>query len=164
MRPAAAALLLASLCACSKAPEPRCRRVEKGCSVKLSYTLMADGKRDDVVPPSEPAEARVGSGELVPGLERGLLGLRPGESRSIAVAAEDGFGRADPALVQTFPAERFAALGPLKPGMTVQGLRGDAPAAGRVVSAEGGRVTLDFNHRLAGRALVYYVRVEGVGP
>jgi FKBP-type peptidyl-prolyl cis-trans isomerase 2 len=160
---AAACAALAALCACAKEPQ-RCARVENGCAVRLSYTLMVDGKRDDLASPAEPAEARVGSGELVAGLERGLLGLRPGDSSTITVSPEDGFGRPDPARIQAFPKERFAGLGEVKPGMTVQGVSGGRAAAGRVVSASAGSVTLDFNHRLAGKTLVYYVRVEGVGP
>lgn len=158
MRGAAVVAVLALLCACGK---PRCAAVEDGCRVRLSWTVSADGR------PAGGAEDQTyveGSGQAVLGLERGLLGMKAGERKTIAVAPAEGFGERDPKAVRSFPRSAFASLGRLQPGMSVDGILDGKAAAGRVVTVGSASVTLDFNPPLAGKTLVYDVQVQDVGP
>ncbi|MBI3288432.1 MAG: peptidylprolyl isomerase, partial [Elusimicrobia bacterium] len=63
------------------------------------------------------------------------------------------------------PASAFKDLkAPLKPGMTVEGFENGQVVSSRVLSVEAGRVTLDFNHPLAGKTLDFSLKVLSVDP
>lgn len=155
-------LILALLpAACSRLPA-----VRPGSRIAFDYVLRDGDRIVDSTRGREPAQAVVGSGDLLPGLEAGLLGLSPGESRTVTLPPERAYGAVDPAAVQSAPLSRFGALAKgLKPGMTVSGLRGGKAVSARVVRVAGAAVLLDFNHPLAGKTLTYDVTVRSVlGP
>jgi len=99
----------------------------------------------------------VGAGHVIPGLDKGLEGAEVGEERRIEIQPEDGFGRRDPSKVKLLPLREFKKQGinPV-PGMRIE--LGDE--IGRVQSVSGGRVRVDLNHGLAGKVLVYDVKIE----
>ena len=90
----------------------------------------------------------VGSGHILPALDD-----------SIAVSAEDGFGKRDPNLLQMVPMREFKKQG-IKPqvGMAIT----SEGHTGIIRTVSGGRVTVDFNHELAGKNLEYQVKVEEI--
>lgn len=157
MRRLLAGAALLALGACSRKPD--CLFASDGCRVVFAYRASADGKTVDSAPKEAPADARLGSAGLVPGLEEGLRGAIPGERRTFAVPPEKAFGLHDPAGVQELPKALFASVGRLSKGMTVQGMSGGRPASGLVVAVGSATVRLDFNHPLAGKTLVYDVEV-----
>jgi FKBP-type peptidyl-prolyl cis-trans isomerase 2 len=80
-----------------------------------------------------------------------------GEERNVELPPEKAYGQRRPELVKLMPLKIFrdSEVAPY-PGMTVV-LEGGIP--GRVQSVSGGRVRVDFNHELAGRTLVYDIRL-----
>lgn len=143
-------LALALLAAACGGREPR---VAPGALVKLRYSVVADGKAYHETP--GPIAVRIGSGDLLPGVEARLMGRRAGESLSFSLSPEEGFGARDPAKVQLIPLARFGAQGAdLRVGDKVGGaLAGGAAAEGFVVSVDSAAVALDFNPPLAGKTL-----------
>jgi FKBP-type peptidyl-prolyl cis-trans isomerase 2 len=135
--------------------------VRAGSRVRFDYALTVDGKPFESS--SAPLDIVEGSGEVVPGLEEALMGMRPGESKRAIVPPEKGYGPIDPAKMKSMPASAFKdANGIPKPGMTVEGFENGAVASARVVSVAGGRVAMDFNPPLAGKTLDFEIRVLGV--
>ncbi|MEM1820248.1 MAG: FKBP-type peptidyl-prolyl cis-trans isomerase [Thermofilaceae archaeon] len=101
----------------------------------------------------------LGSGELPSGLEELLVDVGEGEEREIELPPEKAFGRRDPEKVRVIPAREFSARGIIpRAGMEVE-VRGER---GTVISVGSGRVIVDFNHPLAGRELVFKVKVVKV--
>lgn len=147
-----ALLLVLLLAACSPAP----KEVRQGSRVRLHYALGQTGTR-----PGPPVTAVIGQGQLPPGLEAALLGLKAGARKRVTLKPEAAYGLWDPAKVSTAPASAFAGLGALEPGMTVRGTLGGAAAEARVMST-GAVVALDFNHPLAGRELTFEVELVAV--
>ncbi len=68
-------------------------RVKEGDTIVIQYIgRLEDGTVFDSTEGKNPLEFTVGEGEVVPGLEKGVIGMAPGESKSIVIPAEDGYG------------------------------------------------------------------------
>ena len=143
-------------------PTPLAREelILPGSVVRLRFAVEVDGRRVDSTLGEEPLEVRQGSGELVRGLDDFLVGLRPGDHGTVVVPPMLGYGARDEGALEELPLANLGALArELAPGDSVHGLRGGEPATGRVLTVGDGRVTLDFNHPLAGKTLTFQVEV-----
>ncbi len=101
-----------------------------------------------------PAAAILSKGMLIKGLEKNLEGKEVGREYDFEIPVEDAFGQRNPQLVQLTNLSKFKEFRPVA-GMQVNV---DGILA-TVRSVSGGRVTLDFNHPLAGKALLYHVKI-----
>ena len=103
-----------------------------------------------------PMWARIGVGEIIPGLDEALIGMEPGEKKTVTVPPEKAYGMPNPELVIKIPAEEFTKVG-LEPqeGLYVMTDSGIA----KITAVEGETVSLDFNHPLAGKTLIFEVEV-----
>ncbi len=101
----------------------------------------------------------VGGGHILPALDDSIEGMEEGEEKTIEVNAEHGFGKRDPNLLQMVPMREFKKQG-IKPqvGMAIT----SEGHTGIIRTVSGGRVTVDFNHELAGKNLEYQVKVEDI--
>lgn len=99
----------------------------------------------------------VGKGQLIPGVDEALIGMKENEEKSIEVPPEKGFGKRDPKLVKLIPITELRKRG-IKPKV---GMRVTIDnAVGRIVNITGGRVRIDFNHPLAGKHLKLDLKVK----
>jgi FKBP-type peptidyl-prolyl cis-trans isomerase 2 len=98
----------------------------------------------------------VGGSQVLKGLDEALADLKVGDEKKIEIPPEKGYGERNPSLLRIVPLKVFKKekINPI-PGMPVE-LDG-RPA--RVQTVAGGRVRVDFNHDLAGKTLVYDVKV-----
>lgn len=103
-----------------------------------------------------PVPVIVGSNLIIKGVEKALKEMKVGEKKKINVAEEDGFGKRSEKLIKLIPITEFKKqnMEPY-PGMIVNMNN----LAGRVLSVSGGRVTVDFNHPLAGKELEYDLEI-----
>ncbi len=117
---------------------------------------LEDGTVFDSTEGKNPLEFTVGEGEVVPGLELGVVGMSPGEKRTIVVPMEQGYG---PHLK-----ERVCALDRKKipdgfspeVGHQIQMYRADGlPVMGTVIAVSEDTFTMDYNHPLAGKTLIF---------
>ena len=139
--------------------------VEKNMVVSFHYTLF-DKDSGEVIESSfqweEPVTFLVGAGEIIPGLESRMIGMKVGERRRIEVPAEEAYGERDPNLVQKIPREYFSNV-PLKEGITLQAHTPDGRTVTMVVvSFNDEEVEVDLNHPLAGKDLLFEVEVVGI--
>ena len=101
----------------------------------------------------------VGGNHLLPAIEEAIIGLNEGDKKTIEVDSENAFGARDPSLIQLVPMREFKKQGMTPfPGMKIQ----SEGATGKILTVNGGRVRVDFNHELAGRDLVYDVEVTEI--
>ena len=84
------------------------------------------------------------------GYEDDLIGKEIGYSGRVEIAPENAFGLHDPKNVEMVPLNRFKEEKPV-PGMRV----GMENRTGTVTRVIGRKVSVDFNHPLAGRTMVY---------
>lgn len=104
-----------------------------------------------------PVAVCIGAGHLLPGLDSALEGKEPNTSLTVAISPEAGFGKKEPKLLKLIATSKFK-----KQGITpIAGLRIDIDGLTGVVRAvTGGRTIVDFNHPLAGRELLYEVKLH----
>ena len=137
--------------------------MKPGDFAKVEYTgRLEDGNVFDSTDPKlmegakGPAVVVLGAGHLIPGLDRELLTMKPGEEREVEVKPEDGFGKRDSKKIRFFSSSSFRKeeVTPV-PGSTV--LIDNKLAT--ILSVSAGRVVVDFNHPLAGRRLFYKIKL-----
>lgn len=106
-----------------------------------------------------PLGANVGVGELIPGMDEALIGMEVGEKKTITIPPEKGYGMPRDDLIIDVPKSEFekAGIEPIEGAyiMTDSGIA-------KITTIEGENVTLDFNHPLAGKTLIFEVEIVDV--
>jgi FKBP-type peptidyl-prolyl cis-trans isomerase 2 len=103
-------------------------------------------------------EVRIGTGEIIPGLESGLMGMKVGETRTFTVSPEDAFGEHDENLCRWMEKELFAEPEGIKVGRMCQvPVTSRSSAMGTVVEVGEEAVLIDLNHPLVGKVLTFEV-------
>jgi FKBP-type peptidyl-prolyl cis-trans isomerase SlyD len=139
--------------------------IKEGSRVGLEYTLTDDaGKVLDSNKGQEPFTYTQGARQIVPGLESALSGLRAGDVKQVTVKPEEGYGKVDPKAVMEVGRERVPADVKVGSELTGRGANGETRAV-RVKELKDKSVVLDLNHPLAGKTLLFDVRILSVdGP
>ncbi|GAB4454564.1 MAG: peptidylprolyl isomerase [Anaerolineales bacterium] len=137
--------------------------VQNGVVVSMEYTLHVDGELLDSSAGHGPLEFLAGYGNIIPGLENGMMGMKVGDSRDVVVAPADGYGEYDDEAYLDVPRGQFPKDMPVEEGLelTVRDDSGQGRYA-RIESIEGDLVRLNFNHPLAGDELHFKVKVVGL--
>lgn len=128
--------------------------------VSMEYTLTVDGEVLDSSEGIGPLEFLAGYENIVPGLEREMLGMKVGESKDVVVSPADGYGEFDDEAFSDVPRSDFPDDAPLEEGLelVVTDEDGNQQMA-YVDSFDDETVSLDFNHPLAGEELHFNVKV-----
>ena len=129
--------------------------VADGMKVTIEYTLMlSDDKVVDSTAGQEPISYVHGQREIVPGLEKALTGMKPGETKHIAVPAQEAYGPYDHKKRITVPKDKVPAGA--KAGTRLRSKDGQEAT---VLEVKGDSVVVDTNHPLAGKNLVFDVKI-----
>jgi len=125
--------------------------VKKDKVVEMHYTLKNDvGDVIDSSKGQEPMPFIQGRGNIVPGLESALEGMKIGESCDISVKPEDGYGVHHPEAIQEIPMSALQGIDNLEVGMQLQSQDEQGnPFVVHVKSINEDSVTIDANHPLA---------------
>jgi FKBP-type peptidyl-prolyl cis-trans isomerase SlyD len=132
--------------------------------VSIHYTLTnAEGDMLDSSEGSDPLSYLHGAGNIIPGLEKALVGKTTGASLQVSVAPEDGYGEVHSELMEEVPASAFQGVEKVEPGMSFEAQDAQGNVRRVVVKSVGdGVVVIDGNHPLAGMHLNFDVEVVGV--
>ena len=134
-------------------------------SVSMEYTLTSEGKVVDSTDGKEPFHYIHGQRQIIPGLERQLVGLHVGESKDVTVKPEEGYGAVDPAAVVEIKKEQLPKDVTPSVGMVLQGVNPDGQHfRARISEVKDQSVLLDLNHPLAGKTLVFKVKITDIAP
>ena len=127
-----------------------------GDTVLLHYTgTLADGSEFDSSRGRDPLQFTLGAGQVIPGFDEAVSGMRVGERKTVTIPAAQAYGARQPDLVLAVPRSQVPAHIALEVGQELQ-LTQDGAAfqvTVREVTAE--QVVLDANHPLAGEALTF---------
>ncbi len=145
--------------------------IQQGSQVSLHFSLaLANGELIDSNFDSRPASFRLGDGSMLPGFEESLFGLTAGSEQETLVPAAKAFGAINPKNVQSFPVEKFQHLLeddliPTEPGSVVS-FRDPAgfDLPGVIQSINEQTIRVDFNHPLAGKDILFRVKILSVLP
>ena len=131
--------------------------------VALAYELTLDsGEVVDSSTAENPLTFVFGVGQIIPGLERELEGLKEGDKKKVKVAPEDGYGRRDDGLIQKIPRASFPSEVPLEKGLVMTADTPHGSTNFTIVSFTDDEVEVDFNHPLAGKSLNFDITVVTV--
>ncbi len=135
--------------------------IENGKKVSFHYTLKVDGKIVDTNLEREPLMYVQGKNQIIPGLEKKLLGLKAGDKKEVLVAAEDAYGPIDPKAFVEVPVSQLPEGA--EPGMmlSVTGAQGQKMQA-TIKEIKGETATIDFNHPLAGKTLLFNIEIVSI--
>ncbi len=134
-----------------------------GTRVKLQFALfLASGELVDSTGQNS-ASFKVGDGSLLPGFEQAIYGLYAGDSRTLFIEQDCGFGTPNADNIQLLPKKSFAPEIKLAPGLLVSFAdQQKTELPGMIRAVKGDRVEVDFNHPLAGKALLFEVNILAV--
>jgi FKBP-type peptidyl-prolyl cis-trans isomerase SlyD len=110
----------------------------------------------------EPLAYLHGAGNIVPGLEKEMVGHSAGDRFDVLVSPEEGYGQHEPQLVQVVPREAFQGVDDLQVGMEFQAHTAHGPMSVAIAGINGDEVTVDGNHPLAGKKLHFAIEVTEV--
>jgi FKBP-type peptidyl-prolyl cis-trans isomerase 2 len=136
-------------------------------TVSVSYSAaLENGEVFESVPEEKPIQVEIGSGRILKAVEACMLGMEPGETRTVTVLPEDAYGPYFKELVHDIPLTGFGDRISPKPGMLLaltmerDGRTEQVPAT--VLKVTDDMVTVDYNHPLAGKSLVYTFRLHAI--
>lgn len=139
-------------------------KAQEGDMVTVVYQgLLKDGSVFDRAPEDEPLVFVLGEDEVLPGFEKALIGMEVGEQKTVRIPPEEGFGIRLQKLVDQFPVATLPAGLDLQVGTQLEVTAEDGARFQVVVSElQGGQVTLDANHPLAGETLIFQIELLAI--
>lgn len=139
-------------------------QARKGDTVKVHYTgRLEDGTVFDSSVKREPLAFKLGSGQLIPGFEKAVEGLEPGDKTTAVIPAAEAYGlRHDEAVVTIDRSHLPPDIQPeVGQELEVQQESGQTMSV-RIVQVDEAQVTLDANHPLAGKDLAFEIELVAV--
>ena len=135
-------------------------KVKKGDKVKAHYRgTLDDGSEFDNSAGGDPIEFEVGSGGLIPGFESAVVGMEAGEKKTFTLSVDEAYGPRRDELLLTVsrdevPSDLDAAVGE---SLVLERDGQEIEVIVKNVSDTG--LTLDANHPLAGRDLIFEIEM-----
>jgi len=132
--------------------------------VSMHYKLTDDDENVlDSSDGSEPLAYLHGAGNIIPGLEKVLVGKVAGDSLQVRIEPEEGYGEIIPDLIQTVERAAFDGVDSVEAGMSFEAQGPDGSTQNIVVKeVNGDEVTIDANHSLAGVVLHFDIEIVDV--
>lgn len=103
-----------------------------------------------------PLEFDVGAGQMIKGFDAAVVGMRIGDEKNVTLAPQDAYGEPSPANIIPVPASDIP--NGTKVGDTLYS--GSQPVT--IVSINSTTVVIDANHPLAGKTLVFWIRMDNI--
>lgn len=133
-----------------------------------TVTIIYEGKLDNgeifkVITEDQPLKIQIGNSEVPPTLEKSLLGMSAGQSKTVRITPEETYGPRQKVLLQTVKKSNLGENISPKPGMILslkvqkEGVEHQIPAT--VMELKQETVVVDYNHPLAGHHLTFNVTI-----
>ena len=132
--------------------------------IAIEYSLIDANSKEqlDTNVGSKPLEFISGMGQIIPGLEKEIENLGAGEKADVMVQPAEAYGEYNDEAVQQLPKEQFAGID-LVEGMTLYGSgEGGQTVQVTVKGFTDDEVTIDYNHPLAGKTLMFSVTIMDI--
>ena len=139
------------------------KKVQNGDTVIVNYTgRLEDGTIFDssLNEGREPLTSTLGQGQLISGFEEGLIDMIVGETKTIEIEPENAYGNYQEEMITIVAKNQVHET--IQVGETLQGNTPNGPIIVKVVEVTDDSVTLDANHPLAGKKLIFDLEVMGI--
>ena len=137
---------------------------KSGDTVKVDYVgQLEDGTVFDTSVGAEMLEFTIGDGSIIPGFEKAVLGLKLDEEKRITIACQDAYGEYRDELLVVVKREQLPDNFEPKEGQQVRiGQDEETGAVMTVMKVEPKQITLDGNHPLAGKTLIFDITLREI--
>jgi len=134
--------------------------VEKGSKIKVEYT--GSFENGEVFDASEkhgkPLEFEAGAGMVVPGFDNAVIGMDVGEEKEVTLKPEDAYGMPNDQAIQKVPKDKFPAEA--KEGMMIGiPMPNGQQIPAKIAKIDDKEVTIDMNHPMAGKVLIFKIKI-----
>jgi len=137
--------------------------VEVNSSVTVNYTgRLNDGSIFDssLTEGREPLNATLGQGSLIPGFEKGLLGMKEGDKKTVEIPFDEAYGTVREDLVVEVPKDKVPEN--VTEGQMLQTMTPQGPMNVVVKEVNEENVIIDGNHPLAGKDLIFDLELVSI--
>lgn len=138
--------------------------IKAGDTVFIHYTgTLTDGTEFDSSKGRDPLEFVVGSGMVIVGLDKAMAGMKVGDNKRIEIDSAEAYGPINPDNRIAVPRSQLPEDIPVEIGLMLQmqGPEGQAVPV-TIVEATDDTITLDANHALAGKDLIFDIEVVSI--
>jgi len=139
--------------------------VKKGDTVKVEYIgSLEDGTVFDNSEKHEaPLEFIVGSGQIIPGFEEAVVGMKVGEEKQITLEPKEAYGDYNPDLVKKIPKNCFPEDQDVQQGMIyMMNIPDGRQVPVKITDVEEDAITIDLNPPLAGKTLIFKIKIVAI--
>jgi FKBP-type peptidyl-prolyl cis-trans isomerase SlyD len=138
--------------------------IEDKTFVAIDYRLSLDsGEEIDRSPDGKPLGFVTGTGRILPGLEKELMGMVAGNSARVTLEAKDAYGEVNKNLLRDVPANEFPKDVEIKEGKAFRAQSARGPVTITIARVNDDEtVTIDLNHPMAGKRLHFELKVVEV--
>ena len=136
-------------------------QAKNGDTVQVNYTgKLADGTVVDSSVGREPLEFTLGVGQVIPGFEKAVLGMKVGEKKTVTIPVDEAYGPHHDDLVAEVPREKLPEDITPEVGQQLGVKRTDGGTSiVTIISVSDNTVTIDANHPLAGKGLTFEIEL-----
>lgn len=141
-------------------------QVKNGDKVKVHYHgRLRSGETFDSSEGREPLEFTVGSGQVIKGFDMGVMGMQPGDKKTVEIGVTDAYGAKQDEMMIEFPTAQFPD--DMKPEVDMQLMMNNGAGQSfpvRIAEVKEESVILDANHPLAGQDLIFDLELVAIEP
>ncbi len=135
--------------------------VQQGDKVSINYTAkLEDGTVIDSSQGGQPLEFEAGGPQLIPGVSNAVVGMEVGETKTVTIPPEEGYGPHQEGMVQKVP--RNLLPPEVKVGDQLRAQAGDQEITVMVTELDDEFGVVDANHPLAGQTLVFELELLSI--
>jgi FKBP-type peptidyl-prolyl cis-trans isomerase 2 len=131
-------------------------KLENGAVFDTSLKAEAAKAGLPLRPSYSPLEFTVGAGQMIAGFDAGVVGMSEGQEKTVKITPENGYGNRREDMVVVIPIENIGNSAEVKVGSMLSSSNG---ATGVVTEIKNGTAKVDFNHELAGKNLVFTIKM-----
>ena len=134
--------------------------VKKGDKIRVEYTGSLENGEvfDSSDKHGEALAFEAGAGVVVKGFDAAVIGMDVGEEKTVTLKTEDAYGEPNEKAIQKVPKDKFPKEA--KEGMMIGvPLANGQQIPARIIKIDDKEVTIDMNHLLAGKTLVFKIKI-----
>ena len=134
--------------------------VQQGDTVKVFYTARTKEGAVFASTDLKPLELTIGETQIIPGFVKAIMEMRPGESRTVEITADDAYGEYHDDLVLEIDRNRLPRGSNPQLGQQIRIAQpGGGKASVRIAGLTDSSIILDANHPMAGKDLIFDIRL-----
>ncbi|HIH49966.1 MAG: peptidylprolyl isomerase [Candidatus Micrarchaeaceae archaeon] len=154
-----AAVLGVAYFALGRAPVPV---VGTGDTIEVYYTgTLTNGTQFGSNFGGQPLQFTVGANQVIEGFDQGVIGMKLNETKNLTVPVNEAYGPVKPGLIIMVPLSAFKN-NMATVGMTIDDNTTNGMVQGIVTAVNSTAATVNFNPPLAGKTLMFQVKVVGI--